>query len=338
MRSYCTIFDKNYLIQAIALFNSLKHSTKDYCLFCLCMDIESYNLIRKFQYQNLIPIYIDNIIDNNLNDIRNNTTFGQFCWVCQPVFCEYLLKKYSLDMIIYQESDALFFSDPEILINELEGFSSSIVPHNFDKETDNESSAGKYCVQFNAFSNDVYGLRVLEYWKEECFKYSKNNLTYYPGQLCLDNWNLLFEKVKIINNIGAGVAPWNVSKFSINKIKHNFICVDNMPIVFYHFHSFGRYPDGKFELGRYKYDYNVIKFIYSTYYEALKTSESLMKSIDPNFNFKRLYSKRYKFNDLFGKDIFNYLFQNLKDLKRMLNKKYNIYTELQLSKIYNNEK
>ncbi len=337
MRSYCTIFDKNYLIQGLALYNSLKYSSRNYQLFCLCMDTESFKLLIKFKLTNLIPIHIDDLMNSQLNIVRNETTFGQFCWVCQPVFCEYLLNTFYLDMIIYQESDTIFFSDPEIIINELEGYSSCLVPHNFSLDTDNAKSAGNYCIQFNAFKNNLDGLSVLNYWKTECFKYSKNTPTLYPGQLCLDNWVDNFNGVKVINNIGAGVAPWNILQYRIF-IKDQMLYVNNTPIIFYHYHAFGRYPNGLYELGRYRYTKNVITYIYSSYVNLLIDAEKLIISIDINYNFKRYYPARYNYRDIFGFNLFFVLLQSFKDLKRIFTKRFNIYSETYLTKLYYNEK
>jgi len=51
---------------------------------------------------------------------------------------------------------------------------------------------------------------VLEYWRRNCFEYSKDRPTAYPGQTCLNDWPERFESVRVITHKGAGVAPWNI--------------------------------------------------------------------------------------------------------------------------------
>lgn len=49
MRTYCTLSDKNYLKQGIALIESLKRvSSKDFKIFYLCLDSETYEAVRKY--------------------------------------------------------------------------------------------------------------------------------------------------------------------------------------------------------------------------------------------------------------------------------------------------
>ena len=53
MRSYCSIFDKNYLFQGLTVFKSLSHSSSDYIYYPLCMDIESYEQLQKMNLEKM---------------------------------------------------------------------------------------------------------------------------------------------------------------------------------------------------------------------------------------------------------------------------------------------
>jgi hypothetical protein len=55
----------------------------------------------------------------------------------------------------------------------------------------------------------------------------------------LNEWPVLFTGVKIIQNRGANVAPWNVMNYEIIKTNGQ-ILVDGYPLVFFHFHGFKR--------------------------------------------------------------------------------------------------
>jgi len=324
MRSYCSIFDKNYLFQGLTVFKSLSHSSVDYTYYPLCMDNESYELLIKMNLEKMQPILVDEIMTEELYSVRQKTTKGQFCWVCQPIICQYILDTYHAEIVIYLEADSLFFSDPEILLREMIDYSVSLVPHNFSPEFDNSAVAGRYCVQFNAFRNDEKARGVLNYWKNNCFKYTDQKLEVYPGQTCLDHWVDLFEGVKSIENIGAGVAPWNVNKFKVSA-QNGIVYVDEFPIVFYHFHQYGRYTDGSHELGNYPYSKEVKQLIYSKYIAELNNVVKLVHLTDPTFNFRRLYSKDIKLDGFSVYDFKKVFHAYWINIKRILRGRYNIY-------------
>src|SRR5258706_15413207 len=119
MRAYCTIFDKNYLYQGVALYNSLKRCTSDFILYALCMDSTSYRMMKKLGFPSLVPISIEYLVTAEISEVRDRTTHGQFCWVCQPLIIEFILDRHDHDMVTYLEADSWFFSDPEVLFREL---------------------------------------------------------------------------------------------------------------------------------------------------------------------------------------------------------------------------
>ena len=290
-RTYCTIFDKNYLYQGVALYQSLKSHTDGFNLYALCMDETAYSLIKSMELEGLIAVHVEDILTATLERVRGRTTKGQFCWVCQPVICQYILANYHVDMVTYLEADSLFFSNPEILFDEMGINSVSLVPHNFSDEFDNSQAAGKFCVQFNAFRNDRIGLAVLEYWREWCFKYNKYEPLKYPGQTNLDHWPETFENVAVIRNLGAGVAPWNINGYQLDV--ESAPQVNGETVVFYHFHQYGRFTSGDHQLGNYPYSQQVIDIFYRPYVEAIRAAENLVHSYDANFAYRREYDATY---------------------------------------------
>ena len=250
MRSYCTVFDKNYLVQAVALYRSLLDHAGDFSLYALCMDNEAYEFLAKASLPSLVPIEVSDLLTPDVVKVKDRTTHGQFCWVCQPLVCSHVLDNFGVSMVTYLEADSLFFSSPEPLFDELHNCSASLVSHRFPANKDQSAVSGKYCVQFNAFRNDEFGRAVLAYWKQCCFRYMDSKPHSYPGQTTLDNWTTKFPHAKEISHLGAGVAPWNVMQYRLEK-SDTGITVDGIPIVFYHYHQYLRYEDGSHELGTY---------------------------------------------------------------------------------------
>lgn len=326
MRAFTTIFDKNYLYQGVALYNSLKRFADDFVLYPLCMDTISYGMMMKMKSPSLIPISVDELITPEIAVVRDNTTHGQFCWVCQPLICEFLLDNFDHDMVTYLEADSLFFANPEILFNELGDASVSLVPHNYSPEFDQTASSGKFCVQFNAFRRNNEARAILDYWRLSCFKYNKKNLLTYPGQLCLDDWPERFKGVKVIQHIGAGVAPWNIQQYRfdvINSRPH----VDGIPIVFFHYHQYGRCENGSHELTHYPLSKQVINFIYKIYINELAVAEKMVKSVDKTFDYRKSYKNPVAFVDVMKLPTWQNIANYLRVCKRKILGRYNVFPD-----------
>ena len=325
MRTYCTLFDKNYLYQGVALYDSLKRFAGDFKLYALCMDSISHRMMMKMKSENLIPVSVDELITPALSAARDHTTHGQFCWVCQPFICEFVLDKHGCDMVTYLEADSLFFSDPEVLFGELGDGSVSLVPHNFSPEFDQIQTlhAGKFCVQFNTFRRNQKAQPVLDYWKSSCFEYTKDRPLFFPGQISLNDWPERFDGVKVLENPGAGVAPWNVQKFrieTIDSVPH----VDGIPIVFYHFHQYGRYENGAHELGYYPLSTQVITSIYGPYVRAIRAAEQEVRALDPDFSHRRMYRNNKSFFEILNSATRQDFLECIRILRRKIRGTYNV--------------
>jgi hypothetical protein len=326
VRAFTTIFDKNYLYQGVALYNSLNRHADEFVLYTLCMDEIAYEMMMKMKSSNLVPISIAELITPEVSVVRQNTTHGQFCWVCQPLICEFLLDNFDHDMVTYLEADSLFFSNPEILFSELGGGSVSLVPHNYSPAFDQTATSGKFCVQFNAFKRNNEARKILEYWRQACFKYNKNNLSFAPGQLCLDEWPERFKGAKVIQHPGAGVAPWNIQRYRfdiINAVPH----VDGVPVVFYHYHQYGRYENGSHELGHYPLSTQVINFFYRVYVNEIAAAERMVKSIDETFDYRKIYKYPITFMDVLKLPTWQNVYNYLRICKRRILGRHNVISD-----------
>ncbi len=323
MRAFCTLFDKNYLYQGVALYNSLKRHAADFKLYTLCMDSISYNMMMQIKSTDLVPLFVDELITHEVSLVRERTTHGQFCWVCQPLLCEYILNVFKHDMITYLEADSLFFSDPEILFIELGDNSISLVSHNFSPSFENAATAGKFCVQFNAFRNDNNGRQVLQQWKSNCYEYSKEKLLNYPGQTCLDYWPEQFDGVKIIDNIGAGVAPWNIQHVKF-EILDSAPCVDGVPIIFYHFHQYSRCSNGSHNLGDYPLTKQIIDGVYSTYIREIQEAKIFVQLHDSAFEYQRTCNNNITLSGILRSGRLQDLYEYIKVVKRKIRGTYNV--------------
>ena len=308
----------------MALYRSLVKTVKEFKLYVLCMDQLAYDMIVKIGKTDLIPVNLSEIEDDETLIVKGRTTHGQFCWVCQPLICTYILDQFKVDMVTYLEADSIFFSDPAVLFKELEGYSVSLVAHRYTPRFDNTKSAGKYCVQFNAFRNNSEAREVLAYWRKSCFKYTKDKPTYYPGQTSLDDWPKLFKGIKEIVHIGAGVAPWNVQQYALGTSREG-ITVNDVPLIFYHYHQYCRYEDGSHELGNYPLTKGVINNIYVPYIKELDKVEKWVQSIDPTFIYKRELKRPKTFVHIMLAYLSDDLKMYVNTLLRKIKGTYNVY-------------
>jgi hypothetical protein len=287
LRYFCTLFDKHYLYQGLALFQSLEaNCSRDFTLYALCLDDVAYDLIKRIAKANLVPISLANIETDESRAVKQRVTRGQYCAVWQPLLCLHILDAYKVDLITYVDADILFFNDPEMLFKELDDCSASVVPHRFPPGRDQSAVSGKFCVQFNAFGNNRKSRDVLQYWKECCFEYSLHKPTYYPGQLSLDRWPEKFEGVRVIQHLGAGVAPWNVQQYEISN-NNGRVMVNGTPLVFYHYHEYAWEKDGTPFLSSYSLPGSAVKYIYQPYTAILREIEEWVQSLDATFRYKR---------------------------------------------------
>jgi hypothetical protein len=325
-RAFCTLFDKNYLFQGIALHRSLMRHAGDFKLYALCMDASAYQLLTKMRSDTLIPISVDELMTPEVSSVRARTTHGQFCWVCQPLICRFILDRFEPDMVTYLESDSMFFSDPVVLFEELGAKSVSVVPHNYSAEFDNSADAGRFCVQFNAFRNNPAARRVLAHWTDSCFKYDKTAPHSYPGQTSLDDWPARFDCVAVIGHRGAGVAPWNVRGYEL-RADGAAPRVDGVPVVFYHYHQYGRLKSGGYELGGYPMSTEVVECFYRPYIAELEEAERVVRSIDPKFSFRREYPDACTIGEVFQSFSLERIAEYIAILKRKIRGRYNVYPD-----------
>lgn len=291
------------------------------------MDQISYDVLKELNLTGIIPVHVDELITPEINKIRNNTTHGQFCWVCQPLLCEFILDRFRPDMITYLEADSMFFADPEILFDEFgDNNNVSLVPHSYSQGFDQTIVSGKYCVQFNAFRNNDEAKAVLNYWRLRCFEYSKDSLSNFPGQTCLDFWPILFKGVKIIEHPGAGVAVWNIQhrKFTTKNVVPQ---IDGYAIVFYHYHQYKIYANGYHDLGIYPLTNSAIEAVYREYVKQVFLAMETVNDKYPEFASKVTYTTMVTFKHVVASFNWSNLKQYLRRFKRKSHNIDNIFSD-----------
>ena len=73
---FCSILSKYRLYQGMALYNSLSRNLFGFNLFILCMDDETFFILKRINYPNVVPISLHDIENQMLLNIKNGRTLN----------------------------------------------------------------------------------------------------------------------------------------------------------------------------------------------------------------------------------------------------------------------
>lgn len=307
MYNYCTLFNSDYLSRGLAMYESLKEHSQPFHLYIFAFDDRSETLLKKLNLDHMTVIGLNEFENERLLAVKDDRSAGEYCWTCTPSTIKYCIETYKLDNCTYLDADLYFYSDPSVLIEEMGAKSVLITEHRYTPIYDQSATSGIYCVQFMTFKNTPEGMHVLNWWVDACLDwcYARFEDGKFGDQKYLDDWTERFDCVHVLENLGGGVAPWNVQSFDFFN--------GDVELVFYHFQALRFLPDGKIDLSGCVLQHEVIENIYKPYVKCLVSISQNLKSYDV-----------YDFNGSAMKKSFHWK-QPLRKLKRILNKTYYIY-------------
>ena len=290
---FCTLFDSNYLTRGLAMYESLTKYCNDFQLFIFPFDNKCLEVLKKLNLDKVTIVPLEDFENDALVKIKKTRTKQEYCWTCTSSIILYVLEHFKVDNCTYLDADLYFFSSPDVLINELQDKSVLITEHRYSKEYNFYiETSGKYCVQFLTFKNDNSGLNVLKFWAKACIEwcFARFEDGKFGDQKYLDDWTSRFDCVHELENIGGGVAPWNVQQYQIIN-KKNDLCIKKIQngkiskLVFYHFHGVTFYKNNVIKLisSKYLLSKEVIKYLYKPYIRKLENIKQNLIQIDCSF-------------------------------------------------------
>lgn len=287
--NFCTLFDKKYVYQGLALHDSLLEHCPDFKLWILCLDKETFDLLTKLNLKETRLIPLASIEGTELLAAKNNRSYGEYCWTLASAFTYYLLQiETDLNNLAYLDSDLYFYSSPQAIYDELGDGSGLIIKHNYTPKLKYLEKNGLYNVAMVIFKNNPDGRDCLKQWRNECLKwcYNKNEDGKFGDQLYLNSWPAEFRGIRILKHPGGGVAPWNIGRYLITAARGR-VLIDGRPLIFYHFHTFKITGPESFEphSSFYKTNQTVKNLIYEPYIQNLKILMKKVESSDPTFTF-----------------------------------------------------
>ncbi len=281
---FCTYFDSNYLVRGLALYRSLARHARPFKLWILCLDDTVYEVFEKLGLPEVIPIALRNLeeSDSELLLAKDNRSRIEYYFTCTPSLCLHILENYpEVDIITYLDADIFLFSDPSPVYEELGEGSILVVGHRFPSHLEELKTRGLYNVSFLCFRRHATGFQCLKKWRKQCLDWCYDRVEdgRFADQKYLDDWPVHFRGVVVVQNKGAGVAPWNLANYSL-RFTNGEVLVDLQPLVFFHFHNLKRivgflYYSG---LGGYGVSGNSLikRHIFGPYLRELKQARLLL--------------------------------------------------------------
>lgn len=239
---FCTLFDRRYAPRGLVMLESLEsYRRRGDDVVVLAMDQESKRTVESVgqgRWRAVTPV---DLCDTELLVLANTRPLREFCWTCTPALSTWMLRESREDdIVVYLDADIMFFRDPRILLAELgEQGTILIHEHRFSPDrTSFERSSGRFNVGFVAFRVGAEAKICVERWRAQTFERCELDPEngYCGDQGYLNEWPARHPNLRIMENIGGGVAPWNVNQYLIGD-DNGVPTVDGVPVVFFHYHS-----------------------------------------------------------------------------------------------------
>jgi hypothetical protein len=240
---FCTLFDMRYASRGLAMLESLETQfAGEKTVTILAMDDTTPAMVRQMGRPNWKVISVEELGDAELLDVKQTRPHREFCWTCAPALAARMVDiRDEGDVVVYVDADLYFFASPQLLLDELrDGGNILIHEHRYSADRRHyESSSGRFNVGFVAFVVGEESRGCVQRWRrqvlDKCILDPDNG--YCGDQGYLNEWPDRYQGLRILENIGGGVAPWNLLSYRVaGDALHP--TVDGAQVVFFHYHAF----------------------------------------------------------------------------------------------------
>lgn len=289
IRHFCTLFDSNYLLKGVAMLRTLKQHCPQAHVHVLCMDERTQTILTALALPYITCIPLASLEDEALLVAKRDRSVAEYCWTLSPCLPWYVLRQNPLiDFITYVDADLLFYSPVQPLFDEISDASVAVIEHRFTPRLKHLEVKGRFCVEWVSFRRSEEGLACLSRWRDQCIEWCYYRLE--EGRLgdqkYLDEWPQRYAGLHILQHLGAGVAPWNYAQYSISQNVQGQITVNDMPLIFYHFHQFELLDNGRYDRLSTFYTSEHLEptAIYEAYEKTLKSVLESVRAVSPGFS------------------------------------------------------
>jgi hypothetical protein len=286
-RVYCTYFDHSYLSRGLALYHSLQRHAPGARLWVLCLSEECHRILTTLELPGILPVRLSDFeaADPDVAATRAGRSAIEYYFTCSPAWMLFVLaRETDAEWVTYLDGDLFFFDEPEAIYGELGDAAIAIIPHRYPSRLARLRKFGTYNVGWVGARNDSDGLAAIKWWRERCIEWCHDYVDQgrFADQGYLDSFPRLFARVKVIENIGANLAPWNIGNYQIDVRARKVMIDANHPLIFFHFQGLRKglrwFIFNSHRTYRAPFSADVRSHIYKPYVDELLAIE---KAVDP---------------------------------------------------------
>jgi hypothetical protein len=242
LTEFCTIADRGFLAQALALHNSLAAVSSPFRLQILAMDDDTTSAVDRLGKPTLVALPLADLEAEHpeLRAVRGERTLTEYCWTAKPLLISNMLGRTAKGALVtYVDGDLAFWSGLGPLAGDLGGGSVLLVPHRYSSGWRHvEVDRGVYNAGSIAFRNDAQAAEALAWWNDRCLEWCFDRVE--PGRFAdqkyLDELHARFAGIRVAERPEAGLAPWNVEAAQLTR-SGTHVLVDGRPLIFFHHHG-----------------------------------------------------------------------------------------------------
>lgn len=225
------------------MITTLRAQDKNSVVVVLALDEHTYRVLLELEDLGLHVINLWDIESQypKLLDVKFSRSVMEYLFTLTPWITKFALDLFpDAEWVTYLDADLQFQSEIEPIFTEISKSSVGIVPHRFSKKQEWRLKFGTYNVAWVSFKNSDDGRTCLEWWAEQCLFWC-NDAPLEDGRFAdqgyLDEFEHVIETVRVIENPGVNLAPWNLTNHEISVGADSQILVDGSPLIFFHFHG-----------------------------------------------------------------------------------------------------
>jgi hypothetical protein len=280
------------------MYESLSAHSAAFHLYIFPFDDLTLRILNKLQLKNVTLVPLELFETDELKKVKTERSKGEYCWTCTPSTISYVLNNYEVNECTYIDSDLFFYSDPAVLISELDknGKNVLMTEHRFSfiPRLYEEKRGGRFCVQFLTFRNEQSSRAILDRWKKQCIDwcYARYEDGKFGDQKYLEEWPDIYQNTHILEHQGGGVAPWNLDSYRFYMEEGRLKGIVRktgveFDVVFYHFQYVKFMENNTYDIGWYHISNLVRSLFYIPYLRRVINTEKMLKEIDPAYQITR---------------------------------------------------
>src|SRR5215471_5909574 len=244
-RGACTIIAKNYLAFARTLAQSFLAFHPDNKFYVLIVDeFEGYLNPAEECFE---TVSLNDLEIPNLPSLCFKYDIKELCTAAKPYLLDYLIRKKSIEKMLYIDPDVLITAPLKQLYDELEIYDIALTPHlDTDYPDDGLLPDDGYILRAGVFNLGFIGINssenaasFLSWWKSKLYNGCVVDVPngYFVDQKFIDLAPIFFGNIFIEKDTGYNVAYWNLHSREISRDNGTWLC-NGRPMYFFHFSGF----------------------------------------------------------------------------------------------------